>query len=83
MVTRANKAIGLAIVCQLAKEDITIVLTTRDVTRGIEAIESLKKQRFHNVNFHTLDLGRQESINALAEWLRTTYGSIDILVSTF
>jgi NAD(P)-dependent dehydrogenase (short-subunit alcohol dehydrogenase family) len=80
---RANKAIGLAIVHQLAKEGITIVVTTHDVTRGVEAIESLRKQRFHNVNFHTLDLGRQEFINALAEWLHTTYGSIDILVSTF
>jgi short-subunit dehydrogenase len=56
VVTRANKATGLAIVRQLAKEGIIVVLTTRDVTRGIEAIESLKKQRFHNVNFHTLDL---------------------------
>ncbi len=81
--TKANKAICLAIVRQLAKEGIIVVLTTRDVTCGIEAIESLKKQRFHNVNFHTLDLGRQESINALAEWLHSTCGSIDILVSTF
>jgi NAD(P)-dependent dehydrogenase (short-subunit alcohol dehydrogenase family) len=80
---RANKAIGLAIVRQLAKEGITVVFRTRDVTHGIEAIESLKKQRFHNMHFHNLDLGRQESINALVEWLHTTYGSIDILVSTF
>jgi short-subunit dehydrogenase len=58
MVRRANKAIGLTIVRQLAKEGINVVFTTRDVTHGIEAIESLKKQRFHNVNFHTLDLGR-------------------------
>ncbi len=59
MVTRANKAIGLAIVRQIAKEGIIVVLTTHYVTRGMKAIESLKKQRFHNVNFHTLDLGRQ------------------------
>jgi len=43
----------------------------------------LKKQGFQNVNFHTLDVGSQESIDALAEWLHTTYGGIDILVSTF
>jgi carbonyl reductase 1 len=81
VVTGANKGIGFEIVRQLAKEGITIVLTARDATRGAEAIESLKKQGFQNVNFHTLDVGSQESIDALAEWLHTTYGRIDILIN--
>ncbi|CAK9215285.1 unnamed protein product [Sphagnum troendelagicum] len=81
VVTGANKGIGFEIVRQLAKEGITVVLTARDATRGAEAIESLKKQGFQNVNFHTLDVGSQESIDALAEWLRTTYGGIDILIN--
>ncbi|KAH8958692.1 hypothetical protein BDL97_06G039000 [Sphagnum fallax] len=79
VVTGASKGIGFEIVRQLAKEGITVVLTARDATRGAEAIESLKKKGFQNVNFHTLDVGSQESIDALAEWLRTTYGGIDIL----
>jgi carbonyl reductase 1 len=83
VVTGANKGIGFEIVRQLAKEGITVVLTARDATRGAEAIQSLKREGFENVNFHTLDVGSQESIDALAEWLRTTYGGIDILVSTF
>jgi carbonyl reductase 1 len=81
VVTGANKGIGFEIVRQLAKEGITVVLTARDATRGAEAIESLKKQGFENVNFHTLDVGSQESIDALAEWLHTTYGGIDILIN--
>jgi NAD(P)-dependent dehydrogenase (short-subunit alcohol dehydrogenase family) len=83
VVTGADKGIGLAIVRQLAKEGITVVLTARDATRGKEALESLKSQGLHNVNFHPLDVASQESILALAEWLHKTYGGIDILVSTF
>ncbi|CAK9229575.1 unnamed protein product [Sphagnum troendelagicum] len=83
VVTGANKGIGFKIVRQLAKEGITVVLTARDATRGAEAIESLKKQGFQNVNFHTLDVDSQESIDALAEWLHTTYGGIDILATKY
>ncbi len=83
VVTGANKGIGLEIVRRLAKEGITVVLTARDATRGKEALESLKSQGLHNVNFHPLDVASQESILALAEWLHKTYGRIDILVSTF
>jgi NAD(P)-dependent dehydrogenase (short-subunit alcohol dehydrogenase family) len=83
VVTGANKGIGFEIVRQLAKEGITVVLTARDETRGKEALESLKSQELHNVNFHPLDVTSQESILALADWLGKTYGGIDILVSTF
>ncbi len=83
VVTGANKGIGFEIVRQLAKEGITVVLTARDETRGKEALESLKSQELHNVNFHPLDVASQESILAFADWLRKTYGGIDILVSTF
>ncbi len=83
VVTGANKGIGLEIVRQLAKEGITVVLTTRHETRGKEALESLKRQELHNVNFHPLDVTSQESILKLAEWLQKTYGGIDILVSKF
>jgi hypothetical protein len=32
------------------------------------------------VNFHSLDVRSEQSALALAEWLRDTYGGIDILV---
>ncbi len=83
VVTGANRGIGFEMVRQLAKEGITVVLTAHNATHGKEAIESLKNQGLHNVNFHTLDVASQESILALAEWLHKTYGGIDILVSTF
>ncbi len=81
MVTGANKGIGLAIVRQLAKQGITVVLTARDANRAEQAIESLKSEGLDDrVAFHTLDVSREQSAQELAEWLRQTYGGIDILV---
>jgi short-subunit dehydrogenase involved in D-alanine esterification of teichoic acids len=82
VVTGANKGIGLEIVRQLAKEGITVVLTARDASRGKDALAYLKGQGLNNVNFHPLDVGSDESIKRLTEWLRTTYGGIDILVKS-
>lgn len=82
VVTGANKGIGLEIVRQLAKEGVTVVLTARDASRGKDALAYLKGQGLNNVNFHPLDVGSDESIKRLTEWLRTTYGGIDILVKS-
>jgi NAD(P)-dependent dehydrogenase (short-subunit alcohol dehydrogenase family) len=66
---------------ELAKQGITVVLTARDTNRGERAVESLKCEGLHdNVNFHSLDVRSEQSALALAEWLRDTYGGIDILV---
>ncbi|KAH8967883.1 hypothetical protein BDL97_03G100000 [Sphagnum fallax] len=82
VVTGANKGIGFAIVRQLAKQGITVVLTARDTNRGERAVESLKCEGLHdNVNFHSLDVRSEQSALALAEWLRDTYGGIDILIN--
>jgi carbonyl reductase 1 len=81
VVTGANKGIGFEIVRQLAKQGITVVLTARDTNRGERAVESLKCEGLDdNVNFHSLDVRSEQSALALAEWLRDTYGGIDILV---
>ncbi|CAM6050131.1 unnamed protein product [Sphagnum compactum] len=81
VVTGANKGIGLEIVRQLAKEGVTVVLTARDANRGKDALAYLKGQGLNHVNFHPLDVGSDESIKRLTEWLRMTYGGIDILIN--
>lgn len=82
VVTGANKGIGLAIVRQLAKQGITVVLTARDANRAEQAIEALKSEGLDDrVVFHALDVSREQSAHELAEWLRQTYGGIDILVN--
>lgn len=66
---------------RLAELGLTVVLTSRDVSKGIRAIESLKSQGLQ-VQFRQLDVANPTSIHALARWLRETFGGLDILVSS-
>ncbi|GLT60683.1 hypothetical protein SLA2020_334390 [Shorea laevis] len=43
VVTGANKGIGLEICKQLASQGVTVVLTSRDEKKGMEAVEKLKE----------------------------------------
>ena len=45
LVTGGNNGIGLEICRQLAQRDITVVLTARSHEKGLQACESLKKEK--------------------------------------
>lgn len=81
MVTGANKGIGYEIVRRLAEEGVTVVLTARDQSRGQAAVEMLKAKGLDSIYFHQLIVDSPESVQALATWLKTKFGGIDILVS--
>ncbi|RZR76477.1 hypothetical protein BHM03_00001275 [Ensete ventricosum] len=81
VITGANKGIGLEIARQLALHGVTVVLTARDEKRGAGAAESLRgSHQFPNVVFHQLDVRDETSVGALAEFVRTQFGKLDILV---
>jgi len=80
-VTGSNKGIGLAIVralCSQYKGD--VYLTSRDQARGEEAVHLLQQEGL-NPKFHQLDIGDEESIKALRDFMKEKYGGIDILVN--
>ena len=81
VITGANKGIGLEICRQLAANGVIVVLTARDEKRGVEALESLKGSGLSNVVFHQLDVGDPASIASLADFIKTQFGKLDILVS--
>lgn len=81
VVTGANKGIGYGICRQLASQGIIVVLTARNEKRGLEAIEKLKGfDFFDNIVFHQLDVVDPSSISSLAEFIKTRFGRLDILV---
>ena len=47
---------------------------------GQKAIESLKALGL-NANFHQLDVESSESINKFRDYLKQTYGGIDVLIN--
>lgn len=82
VVTGANKGIGFGICKQLVSNGITVVLTARDEKRGLEAVEKLKEFGVSDdqVVFHQLDVTDPKSIESLANFIKTQFGKLDILV---
>ncbi|GMN67266.1 hypothetical protein TIFTF001_036332 [Ficus carica] len=82
VVTGANKGIGFETVRQLASNGVTVILTARDEKRGLEAVEKLKERGLsHKVLFHQLDVADPTSVASLADFLKTQFGKLDILVN--
>jgi hypothetical protein len=81
VVTGANKGLGWGIVKLLASTGVMVVLTARDETRGLEAVEKLNECGLSDhVVFHLLDVMDPASIAPLADFIRIQYGKLDILV---
>ncbi|KAL3517129.1 hypothetical protein ACH5RR_024031 [Cinchona calisaya] len=83
VVTGANKGIGYEICKQLASHGITVVLTARNEKRGLDALEKLKGSDglSGDVLFHQLDVADSSSVASLAEFIKTQFGRLDILVN--
>ncbi|XP_043720854.1 (+)-neomenthol dehydrogenase-like [Telopea speciosissima] len=81
VVTGSNKGIGLEICRQLATIGFIVVLTARDEKRGVEAVEKLKGSGLSHVVFHQLDVMDPASIASLADFIKTQFGKLDILVN--
>ncbi|KAI3888841.1 hypothetical protein MKX03_002373 [Papaver bracteatum] len=82
VVTGGNKGIGFDICRQLATKGISVVLTARDVTKGLEAVEKLKNSfGLSNVVFHQLDVMNPVTLPSLVDFIRSHFGKLDILVN--
>ncbi|MCL7036966.1 hypothetical protein MKW94_030144 [Papaver nudicaule] len=82
VVTGGNKGIGFEICRQLASHGISVVLTSRDITKGLEAVEKLKTSfGLSNVVFHQLDVMNPITLPSLVDFVRSHFGKLDILVN--
>lgn len=80
VVTGANRGIGFEICRQLAQKGLTVILTSRDATKGKKAVDELKKQNL-NVDYQVCDVTDANSIQKLKEYVERKYGRCDILVN--
>jgi len=84
VVTGANKGIGFGICKKLALNGIVVVLTARNEKRGLEAVERLKEFGLSDfLVFHQLDVTDPPSVAALAQFIKTRFGRLDILVQIY
>jgi NAD(P)-dependent dehydrogenase (short-subunit alcohol dehydrogenase family) len=80
LVTGANKGIGFEISRQLARKGLTVILTSRDATKGWQAQKALAKEGL-DVLCRELDVTRRSSVTALARYLAKEHGKVDVLVN--
>jgi (+)-neomenthol dehydrogenase len=78
VVTGGNKGIGFGICRKLASNGVVVVLTARDEKKGLEAVQKLRDSG--HILFHQLDVSDPSSIASLADFIKTKYGKLDILV---
>jgi NAD(P)-dependent dehydrogenase (short-subunit alcohol dehydrogenase family) len=80
VVTGANRGIGFEICRQLASRGAQVVLTARNTKAAEAAAKQLAAQNL-TVQFRTLDVTSTRSILALGEFLKRTYGRLDVLIN--
>ncbi len=77
LITGANKGIGLEIARQLAGRDLTVLVGSRDLRAGEDAISGIEGDA-HAIQ---LDVTDQASIAAAADRIRSEFGRLDVLVN--
>jgi NAD(P)-dependent dehydrogenase (short-subunit alcohol dehydrogenase family) len=80
VVTGGNRGIGFEICRQLTAREARVVLTARKRTAGEAAVKKLAGGE-HAAAFHPLDVTDGKSIEHLSEFLKETYGHIDVLIN--
>jgi NAD(P)-dependent dehydrogenase (short-subunit alcohol dehydrogenase family) len=76
LVTGANSGIGLALTKQLVKDHgVFVYLGSRDVVRGQNAVDEVKKTAGENVELLNIDVSNEDSVRSAAEVLGSKLGS--------
>jgi NAD(P)-dependent dehydrogenase (short-subunit alcohol dehydrogenase family) len=79
-ITGGNKGLGLETARQLGKQGITVVIGSRDLNRGKEAVEKLKKDGVH-AEVVQFDITKAADYKEVYKYLDQKYGKLDILVN--
>ena len=80
IVTGGNRGIGFEVCRQLGLLGYRVVLTSRKVNQGLEAVEQLKREGGEIV-FRPLDVTSQRQIKDLKHYVERYFGGADVLVN--
>ena len=81
LITGANKGIGFETAIQLAKLGYFVYVGSRDVARGVEAINKMRAMGIKNVEFIRIDVTDAGSIQQAVSKLESLIGALDILIN--
>ncbi|XP_078434910.1 NAD(P)-binding Rossmann-fold superfamily protein [Wolffia australiana] len=80
VVTGSNRGIGFEIARQLSIHGLRVVLTSRSLGPGSEAVNGLANEGL-KVDYYPLDVTDDSSVRSFADWILAAHGGIDILVN--
>lgn len=80
LVTGANRGLGLETCRRLAEMDHTVILTSRDMTKGKAAAQNLSKKGLQ-IYYHPLDVTDIQSIQTIRTYVEDGFGRLDILIN--
>lgn len=80
LVTGANKGLGKEVARQLAEHGMRILIGSRNIASGESTAEELRKEG-HEVYTLQIDVTREPSVEAAANWVKDTFGSLDVLIA--
>jgi NAD(P)-dependent dehydrogenase (short-subunit alcohol dehydrogenase family) len=80
LITGANKGIGYATAYALGLLGHTVLVGSRDLDRGLQAVSLLRDQGV-DARAVTLATTDDESVAAAARWIEDTFGRLDVLVN--
>jgi len=81
LVTGGTDGIGKAVALQLAKSGTQVVIVGRNSQKGEHALEDIRAQVTHaDVTYRQADLSLMHEVNRLADWIKNSYPSVDLLV---
>jgi len=77
LITGANQGIGFQVAKELAADGVTVIIGSRDLSRG----EAAASEIGHGAVAAQLDVTIPESIAAVVEFIRERFGRLDLLVN--
>eukprot|EP01084_Bolivina_argentea_P057783 105546_1 len=80
LVTGGNRGIGLQACKQLHDNGFNVIMGTRDLTKGAEAISSCFNNDA-NINLLSLDISDPYSVSDAVKYIEHNYDNIDVLVN--
>lgn len=80
VVTGGNRGIGFEVCKELSNIGCSVILTSRNVEQGKQAVAKLDNDN-KNVVYHKLDVTNSKDIESLRNWILNKYGRVDILIN--
>ena len=81
LITGANKSIGFEAVRQLLQKGFYVYLGSRDMNKGLEAVEQLKAEGLTNVEALEIDVTNDTSVKAARETIGNKTDVLDVLIN--